>query len=580
MSLYKEIVELAKRRGFFWPSYEIYGGVGGLYDLGPLGALLKQRIMEKWRKWFIQKHQHMVVEIETPVIMPSKVLEASGHVESFTDPIVECTNCHRMFRADHVVEDAVGIKTEGLTPEQLTRIIREKNIRCPACGGELGEVRVFNLLFQTQIGPYKGNVGYLRPEAAQGMFVAFKRVYESMRGRLPLGIGQIGRVARNEISPRQGMIRLREFTIMEVEFFFDPEEDYNHMIQGMEGERLRILSAKDRMEGREEPREYTLREALEQGVIIHPLLGYWMVIARKFVEELGVPYENQFFEEKLPEERAHYASQTFDQLVKVERWGWVEVSGHAYRGDYDLSRHMKFSGQDLTVFKPYPEPRTVRRKRIVANKQAIGRTFKSKAPRILEELSRMEPGRVEEALGENGYIEVAGERLTREHVHVEVVEEKVAGKRFIPHVVEPSFGAERLVYVALEYAYRKREGRTVLSLPRDIAPFQVAVFPLVSNVEGIVREARRLRDLLVDAGFYVFYDESGAIGRRYARADEVGIPVSVTVDHQTLEDGTVTLRDRDTWRQVRLPATRVVEAVERFVWGGAELEELGEPVEG
>ena len=580
MSLYREIVELAKRRGFFWPSYEIYGGVGGLYDLGPLGALLKQRIMEKWRRWFIQKHQHMVVEIETPVIMPSRVLEASGHVESFTDPIVECRSCHRMFRADHVVEDAVGVKTEGLTPEQLTRIIREKNVRCPACGGELGDVRVFNLLFRTQIGPYKGNVGYLRPEAAQGMFVSFKRVFESMRGRLPLGIGQIGRVARNEISPRQGMIRLREFTIMEVEFFFDPEEDYRDMIRGFEGEKLRILSAEDRAQGREEPREYTLQEALDQGVVIHPLLGYWMVVARRFVEELGVPYENQFFEEKLPEERAHYASQTFDQLVKVERWGWVEVSGHAYRGDYDLSRHMKFSGQDLTVFKPYPEPRIVRRKRIVANKQAIGRRFRSKSPQILRELASMDPARVEEALKKDGYVVVAGEKLSKEHVYVEEVEEKVAGKRFIPHVVEPSFGAERLVYVTLEYAYRRKEGRTVLSLPRDLAPLQAAVFPLVSNVAGIVGEARRIRDKLVDAGLYVFYDESGAIGRRYARADEIGVPVSITVDHRTLEDGTVTLRDRDTWRQVRLPSSRVVEAVKRFVWENASIEELGEPVEG
>ncbi len=580
MSLYREIVELAKRRGFFWPSYEIYGGVGGLYDLGPLGALLKQRIMEKWRRWFIQKHQHMVVEIETPVIMPSRVLEASGHVESFTDPIVECRSCHRMFRADHVVEDAVGVKTEGLTPEQLTRIIREKNVRCPACGGELGVVRVFNLLFRTQIGPYKGNVGYLRPEAAQGMFVSFKRVFESMRGRLPLGIGQIGRVARNEISPRQGMIRLREFTIMEVEFFFDPEEDYRGMIRGFEGEKLRILSAEDRAQGREEPREYTLQEALDQGVVIHPLLGYWMVVARRFVEELGVPYENQFFEEKLPEERAHYASQTFDQLVKVERWGWVEVSGHAYRGDYDLSRHMKFSGQDLTVFKPYPEPRIVRRKRIVANKQAIGRRFRSKSPQILRELASMDPARVEEALKKDGYVVVAGEKLSKEHVYVEEVEEKVAGKRFIPHVVEPSFGAERLVYVTLEYAYRRKEGRTVLSLPRDLAPLQAAVFPLVSNVAGIVGEARRIRDKLVDAGLYVFYDESGAIGRRYARADEIGVPVSITVDHRTLEDGTVTLRDRDTWRQVRLPSSRVVEAVKRFVWENASIEELGEPVEG
>ncbi len=574
--LYEKIVELAKRRGFFWPSYEIYGGVAGFYDLGPLGARLRKKIENLWREYFIHRHQDIIVEIETPIIGPEIVYKASGHVEHFTDPIVECLKCGRKFRADHLIEEKLGIKTEGLSPKELTEIIRKHDLRCPVCGGPLGEVKLFNLLFKTTIGPYSENVGYLRPEAAQGMFVSFRRVYEVMRHRLPLGIAQIGRVARNEISPRQGMMRLREFTIMEFEFFYDPEnpwEGLDRYLPRVADTKLRILTAEARQRGEEKPEEYGVEEAIREGIVKVPWMAYWMAVARDFVHALGVPYENMFFEEKLPHERAHYAQQVFDQLVRVSRWGWVEVSGHAYRTDYDLSRHMKYSGHDLTVFRPYDKPRVVRVKKVVVDKAWVGRTFRSEAPRILEAIARLKPEEVEAMLREKGAVVVDGYEIPGDKVRIVEVEEKITGRRFLPHVVEPSFGSERLLYITLEYAYSEKEGRVVLRLPRRLAPVEVAVFPLTRD-ERLVAKAVELRDRLVEAGFTVYYDDDGSIGRRYARVDEIGVPVAVTVDYQTLEDDTVTLRDRDTWRQVRVPVSRLVEAVRRFINENVGLDEL------
>jgi len=561
---YDKVVELAKRRGFFWPSFEIYGGVAGFYDLGPLGTLLKNNIIRLWREFFIIRHMDMVVEIETPVITPGVVFEASGHLHHFTDPIVECTSCRRKFRADQLIEEALNIKVEGRSAEELTEIIRENNVRCPFCSGDLGEVRVFNLLFQTFIGPYTQNKAYLRPEAAQGMFTSFKRVHTVMREKLPLGIAQIGRVARNEISPRQGMVRLREFTIMEVEFFFDPEEPGEPPLSRFGGN-LRILTADAKVKGEEGPKTYGVEEAVQEGIIKNKWLAYWMAVARDFIKALGVPENHMYFEEKLPHERAHYATQTFDQLVRISRWGWIEVSGHAYRGDYDLQGHMRYSGQDLTVFKKFEKPVTRKVEKVFVNKVVIGRLFKEKSAEVLKLLESVGTDLIKEALSKGeSYIEIKGFKVPASAVEVRVIEEKVVGRKFIPHVVEPSFGAERLVLMVLDHAYTEEEERVVLKVPHHIAPIKLAVFPLVAK-EPLVSIAKELFSKALAEGIPAIYDDSGSIGRRYARADEVGVPYAVTVDYQTPEDKTVTIRERDTRAQVRVGLSEVVSRIKELV---------------
>ena len=572
--IYDKVIDLARRRGFFWPSYEIYGGVAGFYDIGPYGFALKKKIIEAWRRFFIFQHQDYVVEIETPVIAPSIVFEASGHVESFTDPIVRCKKCGRIYRADHLVEEVLKINAEGMSPQELTAKIRENNIRCPVCGGELSDVTTFNLLFKTQVGPYEGSVGYLRPELAQGMFTSFKRTFESLRGRLPLGIAQVGRVARNEISPRQGMIRLRDFTIMELEFFFDPKSQECPNLEKVMDRRLRLRKYEDRVAGKG-PMEVTVSEAISRGLVIHPCMAYWMVLGLEFLSYLGIPRDELFFEEKGPHERAHYATQVFDLMVRTSRWGWVEVAGFAYRGDYDLSRHMKFSGQDLQVFEPYKEPIVVKSKKIIVDKSFLGRTFKERAPELMAALSSMDPEEVERQINSKGSVTVAGVEVPAVAVKVTETEEKISGRKFIPHVVEPSFGTDRILYVVLERSYREKEGRVVLSLPRHLAPVDAAVFPLVEGDERLSREALRLRDLLVSEGFTVIYDDAGSIGRRYARVDELGVPAAFTVDYRTLEDGTVTMRDRDTWEQVRLKLEEAPGALRKFIYNQADIKSLG-----
>lgn len=567
---YDKIVELAKRRGFFWPSYEVYGGVAGLYDLGPLGTLLKNRIVDKWREWFVRKHQDLVVEIETPIVTPHKVLEASGHVKYFTDPMVECLKCGRKFRADQLIEERLNVKVEGIDVDEMSKIIGEERIKCPICGGDLSNVRLFSLLFTTTIGPYTHDIGYLRPESAQGIFTAFKRVYEAFRERLPIGIAQIGRVARNEISPRQGMVRLREFTIMEIEFFFDPENPSCGILDRCNS-RLRLLTADARAKGIDKPVEIEVREALESGIIKMPWTAYWMCVSKNFITDLGIPEDNIYFEEKLPHEKAHYSAQTFDQLVRISRWGWIEVSGHAYRTDYDLSMHMRYSGQDFRVFKRYEEPITVKTQKVVINKALIGKIFKEKSADVINVISSLDINTLKSLLiGSEEAIRIGEYLIPKNVITIQEVTEKISGKHIIPHVVEPSFGAERLLLVVLDNSYSEEGDRVVLRLPRSLTPIQVAVYPLV-NDEALEIRARQIYEELVSKGLYVIYDDSGSIGRRYARADEIGVPIAVTVDYQTLEDSTVTLRDRDSRAQVRVRRDEVVTKILSFLEGSLNI---------
>ncbi len=578
-SKYDKVMDLAARRGFLWQSFEIYGGVAGFYDLGPLGVLLKNNIVELWRDYFVKQHQEFVVEIETPIITPAPIFRASGHEEHFTDFAVSCTKCGRVYRADHLIKDVLGIEAEGLKAEELNKLIVENGIRCPACGGELSEVKAFLLLFQTYIGPYSPeNLAYLRPEAAQGMFVNFKRVYEIMRRKLPLGIAQIGRVARNEISPRQGPVRLREFTIMEIEFFYDdknPQADI--LYERCCNEKIRILTAEQRRRGEEKPIEITPVEAYESKLIISPWLAYWMCIANRFVHALGVPLDKIYFEEKLPEELAHYSKQTFDQIVIVEKWGKLEVSGHAYRHTYDLERHLKYSGADLYALRQLPEPRRIRRRIVRYNKQRILEIFGTRARdvfRALAKYSNDELLRLVESSANT--VRIDNIEVPKDIFEILEEEEIQTVEKFIPHVAEPSFGAERLLYVALEYAYTEENGRVVLRFPPRIAPIKAAVFPLVEK-EPIVQIAKRVYNMLKEAGLYVIYDDSGSIGRRYMRADEIGVPFAITVDYESIERNDVTIRDRDTRKQIRVPISDVVSVIKQGIEGRSILS-LGYPI--
>jgi len=568
---YEMLEETARRRGFFWQSFEIYGGASGFIDFGPVGAGLKTKIEEKWRDFFVRK-QHLM-EIVTPIVMPSKVFEASGHVTHFKDPMVECVKCKRRYRADHILRESVSVETESLTLDELDHKMRENMVRCPECGGEFSKPEYFQTMFATTIGPYSEAVGYCRPEAAQGMFIDFKRLLEIAREKLPLGVAQIGKALRNEISPRQGPIRLREFTIMEFEFFFDPEKNSCDQLGNVANERIRIVPAELRLRNVEEPLDLTVADCLSRGYILNEWMAYFMALSKRFVAELGIPSGNQRFHEKLLGERAHYSAQTYDHEVFLERWGWTELAGHAYRTDYDLSMHWKHSGVDIRVFEKHEEPIRKKFKVLRPVASAVRRAFKERTQEVLELIAKADPDEVEKEFREQGYYRCKDLRILPEHVEVRLEQKAETGRRFIPHVVEPSFGAERLVYATLEYAYSRVKNRTVLKIPRDLAPIQAVVLPLVSK-DGLPELAEKIYENLTAEHFDVEYDEAGSIGRRYARADEVGVPLAVTVDYQTKDDKTVTLRDRDSWRQVRVKTGSLPEVMRRY-FSGISLEAMG-----
>ena len=567
--------ELARRRGFYWQSFEVYGGAGGFVTYGPLGARLKQNIEGKLREIFV--NQLGILEMESSIIAPGKVFEASGHVDHFKEPMVECLNCHKRFRADHLLEEYAKISctiAEKMSLAEIKTAIDQNNIVCPECGGNFNQPQQFLTMFETTIGPYSGATGYGRPEAAQGIFVEFNRLFAAAREKLPFGVIQIGHALRNEISPRQGLIRLREFTIADLEFFFDPEDPKCHLLNDVENETLRILLAETRLKGSEETIQITVKEALAKKVILAEWQAFFMAMAKKLLTAIGVPAESQRFIEKCPWEKAHYSSQSFDQEVYVDRWGWIEVSGHAYRTDYDLGCHMRASGADLRIFKEFEHPVETEELAVKPVMAKMGPAFKKEAAKVAGLLANASPEEVSDSFKKNGFFTIADYRILPEQVEISHQKTVSRGKRFIPHVVEPSFGSDRLFYVALEYAYNVKDDRVILSFPRSIAPTQIGVYPLMSK-DGLVEKAMRVRQLLTHEGFSVEYDETGSIGRRYARADEAGIPLGITVDYDSLDSNTVTIRDRDSWKQVRSPIEDLPELLHKYFRGKANFEDLG-----
>ncbi len=559
-----EIMEMLVRRGYLWQSFEIYGGMAGFIDYGPLGNGLRRNLEELWRDYFVINER--AVEIDTPTIGIEEVFIASGHATSFTDVAIECKSCGRIFRADHFIEEKLDIEVDP-TVEAVKEVIQEYDLRCE-CEGEFKEPEHINLMFETKIGPGRGKKGYLRPETAQGIFIPFKRLSDYFRDKLPFGVTQIGRAYRNEISPRQGVIRLREFNQAELEYFVDPRNKTHPNFDEVADDVITLVDKFDR------EHRVTLREAVEKGIIAHELLAYFVGKTRRFLLKAGLQDDKLRFRQHKDDERAHYAVDCWDAEA-LTSYGWVEIVGIADRSDYDLSRHTQFSGEDLSVFIPYKEPIKVKKRKVIPSMEKLGPIFKDKAKKIAEMLEKLEDA------GDYVELEIDGEKVkvSSEYYEVKEVEEEVHGEKIIPHVIEPSFGLDRITYSILEHAYDKDvvdgEERRVLRLKRWMAPVQVAVLPLLSR-EEFEKVAFEITDELKKAGIFTEYDDSGSIGRRYRRYDEIGTPFCVTIDHQTLEDGSVTIRDRDTTKQIRVKREELIPTLKELLSSERDIEEFGE----
>ncbi|MET1124676.1 MAG: glycine--tRNA ligase [Archaeoglobaceae archaeon] len=558
-----ELMEMLVRRGFLWQSFEIYGGMAGFIDYAPLGNNLRRKIENIWRRHFVIGER--AVEIDTPTIGIEEVFIASGHAESFNDIAIECESCGRIFRADHYIKEKLNVEVEE-NIEAIREAIEYYDLRCD-CGGKFREPKPMSLMFQTTIGPGRGKRGFLRPETAQGIFIDFKRLLYYFRDKLPFGVAQIGRAYRNEISPRQGVIRLREFNQAELEYFVHPREKRHPNFKAYANDVVRLVDKFD------EEHVVTLGEAVRRGIIAHELLAYFIGKTRRFLLEVGIKDEKLRFRQHKDDERAHYATDCWDAEVLLSI-GWVEVVGIADRTDYDLRRHSEHSGEDLTVFVQFREPVKVKRTKIVPKMEKLGPVFKEKARAIAEKLSEAEPVDTVE-------VELDGEKVVvdREFFEIAEVEEVVTGERVFPHVIEPSFGLDRITYAVIEHAFDKDvvdgEERRVLRLKRWVAPIEVAVLPLLSR-SPFTDRALEIATELKEAGFYAEYDDSGSIGRRYRRFDEVGTPFCVTIDHQTFEDDTVTIRDRDTTKQVRVAASKLEGVLRELLSSERDIEEFGE----
>jgi glycyl-tRNA synthetase len=452
-----KIVAFCKRRGFVYQSSEIYGGIRSSYDYGPLGVEMKRNIKEEWWRRMVHMREDMV-GLDSAIIMHPRVWEASGHTLTFNDMLVESRTSKRRYRADHLIEDATGIDAEGLSPEQLTKIIQEDDrVKDPVDGGrDFAPVRPFNLMFETYMGPVKTpeNLAYLRPETAQGIFVNFKNVLQTSRVKVPFGIAQIGKSFRNEITPGNFIFRTREFEQMEMEFFVEPGTD----------------------------------EAWHE---------YWIEERWNWYTNLGLKKENLRRYEHPQEKLSHYSKRTVDLEYDYASVGWSELEGIANRTDFDLKQHAAYSGENLEYF------------------------------------------------------------------------DQATGERYVPYVIEPAVGPDRIMLAFLVDAYTeeevKGEERTVLKLHPRIAPTKAAVFPL-SKKEPVSTIARELYDDL-KGDYRIFYDDSGSIGRRYRRQDEAGTPFCVTIDFDTIEDKKVTIRDRDTLEQVRVPLAAVRDRLKALISG-------------
>ncbi len=535
-----------KRRGVLLPAFEIHGGAKGLYDFGPVGGRLRNRVNQTWLNHWLSLGN--IVEISCPTVTPYAVLEASGHVGEFSDFMTVCGSCEEASRADTLLE-SFHSNPDSLTKEQLQSLLDQSQPPCPACQGiEWSEITAQNLMFNTTIGAgSSGRPGFLRPETAQGMFTSFSALYRHNRERLPFGAIQVGKGYRNEISPRQGMIRLREFNMAELEYFINPHEEPGHDFTPWSEQMITLIA-----DGQGEI-QMSFKDAVEQNIIRHATVGYFMAQTFDFLVKVGIDSERLRFRQHEADEMAHYASDCWDAEIHGS-YGWVECVGIAHRGCYDLESHEKATGKSLRARREFSEPQVIETDGWTINGATAGPAFRALAGAVKAAVEGLPattsfPHLVSLESGEQVTVEP-------EHVKRDQRTETITGEWYIPHVVEPAFGIDRIIWHILDHAYdetgKDGEEYTIMRLSENVAPVDYCVFPLFEK-DGMGELAQSIhRTLCSKQNLVSMYDSSGSIGRRYARADEIGVPKCITVDHQSLEDQTVTIRDRDSGEQHRV----------------------------
>ncbi|MFW9972663.1 MAG: glycine--tRNA ligase [Candidatus Odinarchaeota archaeon] len=476
---------LIKRRGFIWgPSPEIYGGLAGFYSYGPAGMSLKNNILNLFRQ---ELRYFGFGEVECPTIMPEIVWIASGHLERFIDPVIKCNKCNTLYRADKFIQENLpDLRIDGLSFKEMEKVIKKNNLLCPKCETPFTKIEEYNLMLKTQVG--NNVIAYLRPETATTTYLLFNLLDQDARRQYPIKVFQYGKAYRNEISPRQGVLRMRAFDQLELQMFIGKEQEMKfEEYEEFKKKTLPLLDWPLQEKKINEPKIISLENAIKVHIIKKPAFAYCLYITYYLTKILGIPENLIRFRQHSVNERAHYADDAWDLEIKTNQFGWVEICGVHDRTDYDLRRHAEFSKQTFEV-------------------------------------------------------NLSSDTTIKE----------------IPQVLEIAFGIDRIIYTLLETSFNVEEGRINLKLKPLLSPNTVAVFPLVKNKENIRNLALKVHRKLLENRINSFLDISGSIGKRYRRQDEIGTMYCITIDYQSLEDNSVTLRFRNSMDQERIKINELV----------------------
>jgi glycyl-tRNA synthetase len=578
----KTFDELILRKMYVVPSFEIHNGPAGLFDYGPPACALKANVLALWRRHFVLEEN--MLEMECTNLTPQSVLQASGHVERFTDFMVKDEITGDCFRADKLLEDVVDTylaahpelsiaeqeshrltqrKAGAMSADELETALTSYNVKSPTNPTHnLTKPFAFNLMFRTTIGPEGITVGFLRPETAQGLFVNFRRLLDYNQQKMPFAAAQIGLGFRNEIAPRNGLLRVREFTMAEIEHFVNPNNKRHPKFPSIRDLVVRLFPASYQLEtGRMV--EMSVGEAVDTGLINNETLGYFMARTWQFLGMIGIDYNRLRFRQHLKTEMSHYAADCWDAEIQTS-YGWIECVGHADRACYDLSQHAKVTGVSLVAAEKLPTPIVVEKLVIEPNKKELGPVFKARQKDVIaaiEALNQQEDETVvaekQAAIEAGAEIIPIGEFEVPSRLLLFKREKKTMSEtKYVPSVIEPSYGIGRILYAVMEHAFSQRvvdANRCVMSFKPVVAPIKLGLFRLINHLPFDSIIERVYGSCMHSLHLSVRVDSSsGTVGRRYARADELGIPFGVTVDFQTLVDDTVTLRERDSMAQVRL----------------------------